>query len=81
MDLAERIRGAVAKIVVTASSGDFGFTVSIGVASFSNGDANWSDAMSRADEAMYRAKKAGRNRVVAATPEDDESYVEANKNN
>ena len=64
MEIAERIRVAVTQIVVASPSGDFGFTVSVGVTTFANGDKKWSDAMARADNAMYAAKGLGRNRVV-----------------
>ncbi|HXP96921.1 MAG TPA: diguanylate cyclase [Telmatospirillum sp.] len=69
VEMAERIRVAVAQIVVTSPSGDFGFTVSIGVAKIMNGDKNWSEALSRADKAMYEAKGSGRNQVVAVSIE------------
>jgi diguanylate cyclase (GGDEF)-like protein len=65
MIIAERLRKAVAQIVTPSPFGGFGFTVSIGVASFDQEDKDWSDAIRKADEAMYRAKKLGRNRVVA----------------
>lgn len=41
-------------------------TVSIGVASRRAGDASPADMMKRADDALYRAKAAGRNRVIVA---------------
>ena len=42
-------------------------TVSIGVASRRAGDAGPVEMMKRADEAVYRAKAAGRNRVIVAS--------------
>ncbi len=41
-------------------------TVSIGVASRRAGDASAAEIVKRADDALYRAKEAGRNRVIAA---------------
>lgn len=41
-------------------------TVSIGVASRRGGDASAEAIVKRADDALYRAKEAGRNRVIAA---------------
>lgn len=41
-------------------------TVSIGVASLASGEDTPRDLLKRADEALYRAKGAGRNRVAAA---------------
>ena len=64
LEMAERIRSAVAEIAVTLPSCSFGFTVSIGVSTFGD-EEHWSAAIRRADQAMYRAKAAGRNRVVS----------------
>jgi diguanylate cyclase (GGDEF)-like protein len=64
LEKAERIRKAVACNVVTSDSGSFCVTVSIGVSQFMMDDPNWSEAISRADKAMYRAKGQGRNKVV-----------------
>ena len=68
-EMAERIRMAIAQMVITSPTGDFGVTVSIGVAPILIDDESWSDAMSRADKAMYRAKRSGRNRVVTVNAE------------
>jgi diguanylate cyclase (GGDEF)-like protein len=38
-------------------------TVSVGLAAAQPGDAQWEDVLRRADEAMYHAKRHGRNRV------------------
>lgn len=46
-----------------------GITVSAGVAYFSSADSNETDAIHRADGALYRAKGAGKNRVVLDLPE------------
>jgi len=61
--VAERLRSSLEQAVVKADSvGDVRFTVSIGVATFATGVA-LADAMARADQALYRAKESGRNRV------------------
>ena len=62
-EMAERIREAVSQIVVIHRGREFGFTVSIGVTAFENEDENFSEVIRRADQAMYRAKELGRNRV------------------
>jgi diguanylate cyclase (GGDEF)-like protein len=64
-DMAERVRDEVAKIAVPSPHGTFGFTVSIGVASFCPDDSSWQDTLRRADEGLYLAKAEGRNKVVA----------------
>jgi diguanylate cyclase (GGDEF)-like protein len=43
-------------------------TVSLGVATFSDQDGDSNALIGRADEALYRAKETGRNRVVRAEP-------------
>jgi diguanylate cyclase (GGDEF)-like protein len=61
---AERVRAAVAAAALPHPGDPSGFvTVSAGVAS---GIADASGLMARADRALYAAKSAGRNRVVAA---------------
>jgi len=64
IDTAERIRDAVAAISIPTIVGPLCFTVSVGVTEFSSGDDDWSVAMRRADQALYEAKAAGRNRVT-----------------
>lgn len=61
----ERIREAVAAIAVKAGDWPVRVTVSIGIAQFREGDDRIS-ALSRADEALYAAKKQGRNQSSLA---------------
>lgn len=63
LEMAERMRLAIAQIGNVVLSQPFTFTVSIGVTSFLPEDRDWSEAVARADRAMYRAKALGRNRV------------------
>ncbi|MFL5797776.1 MAG: diguanylate cyclase [Actinomycetota bacterium] len=63
--LGERVRALVAAAPVTSSGRAIEVTVSVGCAT--RGDDEAIDSMvTRADEALYEAKDAGRNRVVAA---------------
>lgn len=62
--LAERIRGAVAGIVTAVPGGELKVTASIGSAGLVDGDLT--SAIERADDALYEAKRAGRDRCVAA---------------
>lgn len=59
--LAERFRMAVEKLLVEH---DTGITVSLGIAAVRPGETAVDAALSRADQAMYAAKNAGRNRTV-----------------
>jgi two-component system cell cycle response regulator len=52
---------------VTAA-GELPVTISIGVAVSDMVETSGSELLRRADEAMYRAKQAGRNRVEASMP-------------
>jgi diguanylate cyclase (GGDEF)-like protein len=62
--IAERMCEQVAKLAVLDGAGrQFGFTVSIGLATLAEADAKPEDLLARADAALYRAKRAGRNRV------------------
>lgn len=63
-ELGERLRGAVADAVMSVDGKTVTITVSIGVAEAGRGEAPES-LFRRADRALYRAKEAGRNRVVA----------------
>jgi diguanylate cyclase (GGDEF)-like protein len=61
--LANRLRERVASVPVDISGQRLNYTVSIGVAEVDVGD-SVETVLGRADEAMYRAKRAGRNRVA-----------------
>ena len=66
--VAERIRAKVhdALFEVQRGAGHIPVTVSIGAASRRPVDATTQDLFKRADEALYKAKEQGRNRVVAS---------------
>jgi two-component system cell cycle response regulator len=66
--VAERIRQKVesAPFAIDRGARQIPVTVSIGLAHLSGGDATPDDLLKRADEALYRAKSAGRNRVIRA---------------
>jgi diguanylate cyclase (GGDEF)-like protein len=64
MKLGERLRAAVEAITVSGPNEPIGVTVSIGVAELKPDD-DLDSLLGRADEALYRAKRAGRNQVVA----------------
>ncbi|OYT89832.1 MAG: diguanylate cyclase [Burkholderiales bacterium PBB6] len=63
--VAERMRAAVQALAVDTGYGAVGITVSIGVCSLvPNHPDDLASLLKTADEALYRAKRAGRNRVV-----------------
>ena len=64
--LADRVRVAVAMTPAMQAGQIIPATLSIGVASMSLGDVTAEAALARADEALYRAKQRGRNRVEVA---------------
>lgn len=60
---AERFRQFVAETPAQSGAGPITFTISIGVAEFDPDDAAADSILARADDALYRAKEGGRNRV------------------
>jgi len=66
LDVAQRIRQGVEKLeLVECGSRRVGFSISIGVASLQVGE-KFDDLFQRADQAMYHAKRTGKNRIEAA---------------
>ncbi|MFD1252326.1 putative diguanylate cyclase YcdT [Devosia equisanguinis] len=63
IDLANRIREAVAAQPIAYRDQDIAITISLGLASLADG-ANPAEIVEAADAALYRAKSGGRNRVV-----------------
>jgi diguanylate cyclase (GGDEF)-like protein len=66
--LAEDLRAGIGEIRIPCDGGRVArFTASFGVASFPEHGWDTATALRAADQALYRAKAAGRNRVVVAT--------------
>ncbi len=63
VEVADRLRNAVAAIPVTGGGGTTRTTVSAGVAGFQSGE-SWQAVLANADLALYASKAAGRNRVT-----------------
>lgn len=63
---AERLRRAIAALRIESLGQQVGTTVSIGTASVAAGDVELDELLRHADTALYRAKQAGRDRVVSA---------------
>jgi diguanylate cyclase (GGDEF)-like protein len=67
--IAERLRASLAAHAVPVdATRTLNFTVSIGVATLGPADADVATLMARADQALYAAKRAGRNLVREAVP-------------
>jgi len=64
--IAEKLRSAVESTGINTTSGPLSLTVSMGYAILARGDStSKQELLDRADKALYKAKKDGRNRVVA----------------
>ena len=63
--IAERLRKIIADNVLTFNDQKISFTVSIGIAQYKDGENTVEAPLGRADNAVYDAKKAGRNRISA----------------
>jgi diguanylate cyclase (GGDEF)-like protein/PAS domain S-box-containing protein len=62
--VAERLRSTLAGLAVEVGAETVAFTVSMGVTQVRAGDQTVEEVLNRADEALYKAKRMGRNRVV-----------------
>lgn len=67
--VAERLRETIESLALKAGDEDFQFTVSIGIAMLSKEDSEFSTILKRADNALYRAKETGRNKVIISGQE------------
>ncbi|MBI5163581.1 MAG: GGDEF domain-containing protein, partial [Magnetospirillum sp.] len=65
--LAERLRVAVTETFCEHEGKRIPLAISVGVAIFGPSDTSVDSALSRCDEALYAAKRAGRNQVVVAS--------------
>jgi len=66
---AERVRRAIEALEIPHEHGPIQFTVSAGVAQLDSAHGGWEGMMKRADEAMYEAKRQGRNSVATRLEE------------
>ena len=62
--VAERLRCGVAEAVISIADAPVPVTMTFGVAQINQGE-SWQSALARADQALYRGKEGGRNRVMA----------------
>lgn len=62
---AERVRQAIADLSLQHQGESIKISISLGIASFPKDADNKNDLITRADQALYQAKKTGRNRTVS----------------
>ncbi len=72
IQVAERIRKAVANHVVIYEDQEIQVRISIGIGQIHKQDGDEQQVLRRADMALYRAKNEGRNRVVYLADDDDQ---------
>lgn len=66
LDVAERIRTTIESATFEFEGKTIPVTISLGVASRMPNETQWEILFQRADEALYRSKQSGRNRVTSA---------------
>lgn len=64
--VAERLRESLSEAEIDTKDGKLKVTVSIGLAQWITSDNSIKDTIERADQALYAAKRAGKNRVTVA---------------
>lgn len=64
--IVERLRLRIAEALQALGSIGAGVTISGGLAGFAVGDGSGEDVLKRGDDALYQAKRAGRNRICGA---------------
>lgn len=65
--VAHRLRQAMASTAVATGNRNITVTISVGVAQSLAGDEDWASVIARADDGLYAAKHAGRDRVMVMT--------------
>jgi len=63
-EIAERLRAAIGDLRLHETEYSASVSMSIGVSVLRDGECGWLEMLCRADDALYRAKREGRNRVA-----------------
>ncbi len=63
---AEKLRKRISDHIVSSKSATIKFSISVGAATVEDSDTSVDDTMKRADKNLYKAKRTGRNLVIAA---------------
>ncbi|MEZ0390739.1 MAG: GGDEF domain-containing protein, partial [Pseudobdellovibrionaceae bacterium] len=66
IEVAERIRTTIESNEFQFEGNKIPVTISLGVSSRNSNESDWSAFFQRADEALYKSKQSGRNKVTAA---------------
>jgi diguanylate cyclase (GGDEF)-like protein len=66
MQVAERLQREIQRLTFRSGEQGFGITVSQGLTSITDEDQTLDSLFSRADAAMYEAKRQGKNRIIVA---------------
>ena len=69
VDIAERVRLAVVSQLIIFDQSELQLTISLGVAQQRAGEESFAKVINDADVALYKAKKAGKNRTMMNEPE------------
>ena len=73
-ELAERLRTSLAGLVLVSELPQLRVTVSIGLTLLAHPGDGATQALARADQGLYRAKQAGRDRVEVVLARDSAGY-------
>jgi diguanylate cyclase (GGDEF)-like protein len=65
--VAERLRSSISERPIEIDNGSIAVTASLGVAVVQVSEEGWEEGFRRADQALYRAKAAGRDQVAASS--------------
>jgi len=63
---AEKLRQRISDHIILSDAGDINFSISVGAATVIDTDKDIDDILKRADKYLYKAKRTGRNLVIAA---------------
>jgi len=63
---AEKLRQRISDHIISCDAGDINFSISVGAATVIDTDKDIDDILKRADKYLYKAKRTGRNMVIAA---------------
>ena len=63
---AEKLRKRISDHIISSKSATIKFSISVGAATVGDSDTSVDDTMKRADKNLYKAKRTGRNLVIAA---------------